>query len=192
MTAELALAQTRAWLVRAVIGLNLCPFAKAPWAKGRVRFVVSEATETDALLACLADELARLAASKEAEIETTLLIHPHVLGDFADYNDFLDAADGAVDELGLEGIVQVASFHPQYCFAGNRPEDIDNATNRSPFPMLHLLREASVTRAADSFPDADAIYEANIATMRRLGSDGWADLQQKCRDDAGAGAESPP
>lgn len=192
MNADAVVAETRAWLERAVIGLNLCPFAKAPHVKGRVRFVVSEATGTQALLAGLAEELERLAGADEGDIETTLLVHPQVLDDFADYNDFLGVAERAVTELGLEGVVQVASFHPRYCFAGSRPEDIDNATNRSPYPMLHLLREASVTRAADTFADASTIFETNIATMRRLGARGWAALQQQCRDDAASAAESSP
>lgn len=192
MNADLVLAETRAWLERAVIGLNLCPFAKAPYVRGRVHFVVCEASDAPALLARLVEELTLLAAADEGEIETTLLIHPQVLGDFAGYNDFLGSAESAVAALGLEGVVQVASFHPQYCFAGNRPGDIDNATNRSPYPMLHLLREAAVTRAVEAFADAATIFESNIATMRGLGVDGWAALQQRCRDDASSTAESSP
>jgi hypothetical protein len=192
LNADVVVAETRAWLERAVIGLNLCPFAKAPHVKRRVRFVVSEATDTEALLAGLVEELTRLAGADEGDIETTLLVHPRVLADFADYNNFLGTAESAVTGLGLEGVVQVASFHPQYCFAGSRPEDIDNATNRSPYPTLHLLREASVTRAVDAFADASTIFETNIATMRRLGAEGWAALQQQCRDDAASAAESSP
>ncbi|MDQ2928189.1 MAG: DUF1415 domain-containing protein [Caldimonas sp.] len=184
MSRDAAIAETRAWLARAVIGLNLCPFAKAPFAKSQIRYVASDAKDPQTLLAHLVDELKLLVDAPEANIETTLLIHPEVLGDFTDYNEFLGTAEGALEMLGLEGVIQVASFHPQYCFAGSRPDDIDNATNRSPYPTLHLLREASVERAVDAFPDAGAIFEANIATMQRLGAEGWAALQQQCRTDA--------
>jgi hypothetical protein len=170
------IAATRRWLERAVIGLNLCPFAKAVVVKQQVRWVVSTAKDTDALVADLARELERLAAADPQDVETTLLIHPEVLGDFADYNDFLEVADATVLALGLEGVLQVASFHPRYQFAGTGPEDIDNFSNRSPYPTLHLLREASVARAVESFPDAASIYETNIETLRRLGHEGWRRL----------------
>jgi hypothetical protein len=183
-TANLALAETRAWVDRVVIGLKLCPFAKAPQVKGLVRYVVSEARDAEVLLAVLADELKRLAWTSPDRVETTLLIHPHVLTDFADYNDFLDRADAAVAELGLEGVIQVASFHPRYRFAGSDADDLANATNRSPYPTLHLLREASIGRAVAAFPEAKAIFAVNIATLRRLGAEGWAALQARCREDA--------
>jgi len=179
-----AVAVTRAWVERAVIGLNLCPFAKAPQAKGQVRYALSEATEPDALLAELVDELKRLDATPAEQIETTLLIHPRVLTDFADYNDFLDRAEQAVAELDLEGVLQVASFHPHYRFAGTDDGDVSNASNRSPYPTLHLLREASIDRAVAAFPEAETIYEANIATLEQLGTEGWAALQRRCRADA--------
>jgi len=182
-----ALAETRAWVDRAVIGLNLCPFAKAPQVKGQVRYVVSTAQDPAALLADLITELERLAESKADKLETTLLVHPQVLGDFADYNDFIAIAEDTVAELDLEGVLQVASFHPQYQFEGTAPDDITNATNRSPYPTLHLIREESIDRAVDAFPEAETIYEVNMATMERLGPDGWAVLQQQCRDDAAAG-----
>jgi hypothetical protein len=182
-----ALAETRAWVDRAVIGLNLCPFAKAPQVKGQVRYVVSPASDPAALLADLITELERLAESKADTLETTLLVHPQVLGDFADYNDFIAIAEDTVAELDLEGVLQVASFHPQYQFEGTAPDDITNATNRSPYPTLHLIREESIDRAVDAFPEAERIYEVNMATMERLGADGWAALQQQCRDDAAAG-----
>jgi hypothetical protein len=185
-SAERIVAETRAWVERAVIGLNLCPFAKAPQVKGQVRYVASAATDVEGLLLQLVDELQRLAEDAQADVETTLLIHPHVLADFADFNDFLDLADRAVLELGLEGVLQVASFHPQYRFADSEPEDIGNATNRSPYPTLHLLREQSIDRAVEAFPDAEAIFEANIATLQRLGANGWAQLQRQCREDADA------
>ena len=178
------IAETRAWVDRAVIGLNLCPFAKAPQVKGLVRYAVSAATDPAALLADLIAELERLAESKPDKLETTLLIHPGVLADFADYNDFLEVAEDSVAELGLEGVIQVASFHPDYQFDGSQPDDIGNATNRSPYPTLHLIREESIARAVEAFPEAETIYEINIATLEALGADNWAALQQQCRDDA--------
>jgi hypothetical protein len=190
VTAELAIAETRAWVERAVIGLNLCPFAKAPQAKGRIRYVSSEATDVEALRADLTAELKLLASTPESRVETTLLIHPHVLGDFLDYNDFLGVAEDAVALLDLAGEIQVASFHPHYRFAGSEPDDPVNATNRSPYPTLHLLREAGISRAVAAFPEAASIFEANIATMRQLGAEDWATLQRRCHDDAVAAAVS--
>lgn len=181
---ELAIAETRAWVDRAVIGLNLCPFAKAPQVKGQVRYVATGAGDTEALLAVLMDELNLLAETPPDRIETTLLIHPQVMADFADYNEFLGLAEAVVAELGLEGVIQVASFHPQYRFAGSGADDLANATNRSPYPTLHLLREESIDRAVAAFPEAEAIFEANIATLERLGAEAWAELQARCRDDA--------
>ena len=178
-------AETRAWVERAVIGLNLCPFAKAPQAKGLVRYALSTATESEALMADLVAELQRLAESPPDRLETTLLIHPQVLTDFEDFNDFLDLAEAAVLALELEGVIQVASFHPDYRFADSEPDDPANATNRAPYPTLHLLREHSIERAAAAFPDAEAIFDTNIETMRRLGAEGWAVLQRACRADAG-------
>ena len=182
-----AVAETRAWVDRAVIGLNLCPFAKAPQVKGLVRYVVSLADDPAALLADLITELERLAESKPEQLETTLLIHPRVLGDFADYNDFLEVAEDTVAELDLEGVLQVASFHPDYQFEGTTPDDVTNATNRSPYPTLHLIREDSIDKAVAAFPDAEAIYEVNMATMEQLGAEGWAALQQQCKKDAAGG-----
>lgn len=167
---------TRRWLERAVIGLNLCPFAKAVVNKGQVRMVLSEATDEAALLAELGEELMRLRDTPADEVDTTLLVHPQVLADFLDYNDFLETADALVQELGLEGVLQVASFHPQYQFAGSEPDDIANHTNRSPWPTLHLLREDSVARAVDAFPDPDEIVERNIETLEKLGHAGWSAL----------------
>ena len=171
-----ALATTRRWLEQAVIGLNLCPFAKAVVVKEQVRFVLSDASTPDALLAQLGEELVLLRDTPAEEIDTTLLVHPQVLEDFLDYNDFLDQADALVEALDLEGVLQVASFHPHYQFAGSGPEDVENFTNRSPYPTLHLLREDSVARAVDAFPDPDAIVERNIATLRQLGVEGWRKL----------------
>ncbi|MGY0620158.1 DUF1415 domain-containing protein [Lysobacter sp. A378] len=173
MTHEDPITATRNWLQRAVIGLNLCPFAKAVQVKDQIRYVLSEADTPDALLEELAAELNWLNDTDPDVVDTTLLIHPRVLTDFYDYNDFLDQVDVAIDALGLEGEIQVASFHPDYQFAGSDIDDPANCTNRSPYPMLHLLREASVERAVDAFPDPDAIVERNIDTLEKLGVDGY-------------------
>lgn len=183
-TAALAEAETRAWVNRAVIGLNLCPFAKAPQVKGLVRYLVSPANEPEALLATLCDELRLLAEADPERIETTLIVHPGVLNDFEDYNDFLGAAEAAVAMLGYDGLLQVASFHPDYQFAGTAIGDVTNASNRSPHPTLHLLREESIDRAVAAFPDASAIFETNMATLEALGAAGWAELRAQCRRDA--------
>jgi hypothetical protein len=169
-------AATRVWLERAVIGLNLCPFAKAVLAKQQVRFVASDAGTPEALLSQLGEELLLLRDTPPDQVDTTLLIHPGVLTDFLDYNDFLGQADALVEALGLEGVLQVASFHPCYQFAGSEPDAVENFTNRSPYPTLHLLREDSVSRAVDAFPDPDAIVERNMAALRELGVDGWRRL----------------
>lgn len=169
-------ADTRRWLERAVIGLNLCPFAKAVVAKGQVRFVLSDASTRSALLAELGEELLLLRDTPAERIDTTLLIHPQVLGDFLDYNDFLDDADALVETLELDGVLQVASFHPDYRFADSEADAVENFTNRAPYPTLHLLREDSVSRAVDAFPDPDAIVQRNVETLRVLGVDGWRKL----------------
>jgi uncharacterized protein len=169
VTSSDAIAETRAWIERAVIALGLCPFAKSVYDSGRVAFVVSPARTANALLADLERELRRLSRATPEDIETTVLIHPYVLASFFDYNDFLDVADAAVDRLDLTGVLQIASFHPGYQFAGTAPDDVTNYTNRSPYPMLHLLREESVERAVDAYPGAERIPERNIETMRRLG-----------------------
>ena len=169
-------AATRRWLERAVIGLNLCPFAKAVYVKQQVRFVLSDATTPEALLEELAEELVLLRDTPAEQIDTTLIVHPDVLGDFLDYNDFLDNADAAVEALDLAGVLQVASFHPDYRFAGTADEDIGNYTNRAPYPTLHLIREASIDRAVEAFPDADVIVQRNLSTLEKLGHDGWGRL----------------
>src|SRR5690606_15327638 len=150
------------------IGLNLCPFAKAVQAKQQVRYVVSSATSGNELLDALAEEMHRLVATDADEVDTTMLIHPLVLQDFLDFNDFLGLADDLVEELGYAGTLQVASFHPRYQFAGTSPDDPGNASNRSPYPVLHLLREDSVDRAVAAFPEAETIYEKNIRTLEEL------------------------
>ena len=159
-----------------MIGLNLCPFAKSVYVKQQVRFVLSDASTPEALLEQLAEELLLLRDTPASEIDTTLLVHPDVLQDFLDYNDFLDNADAAVEALDLGGILQVASFHPAYQFAGTAPQDISNYTNRAPYPTLHLLREDSVSRAVAAFPEADSIVDRNIETLDKLGIEGWEKL----------------
>ncbi len=166
-------ALTRAWVAEAVIGLNLCPFAKSVYVKDQIRYVVSHADNEADLAQQLLAELQHLQAADPELLDTTLLIHPRVLQDFYDYNNFLDSADQVLEDAGLDGIMQIASFHPQYQFADAGPDDIDNYTNRSPFPVLHLLRESSIDRAVAAFPEASAIFERNIATMRDLGLNGW-------------------
>ncbi|MBB1115682.1 DUF1415 domain-containing protein [Stenotrophomonas sp. W1S232] len=170
------IAATRNWLEKAVIGLNLCPFAKAVYVKNQVRLVLSDATTPEALVEQLAEELLLLRDTPAEEIDTTLIIHPEVLTDFLDYNDFLDNADAAVEALDLGGILQVASFHPDYQFDGTHPDDPSNYTNRAPYPTLHLLREDSVERAVAAFPDPDVIVERNIATLDKLGAEGFKRL----------------
>lgn len=186
-----AQAETLAWIERAVIGLNLCPFARAVRSKQQIRCVVSEATDASRLLCALCDEAQRLIDTDPAVLDTTLLVHPHMLRDFGEYNDFLDLAEAALHAMGCDGVLQLASFHPDYLFAGTEPDDPSNATNRSPHPTLHLLREASVARAVQAFPDAEAIYEVNMRTMRELGAAGWRALQAACRQDA-ADVAAPP
>jgi len=170
------IAETRKWLEQIVIGLNLCPFAKAVYVKDQVRFVLSDATTPEALVEELAEELILLRDTPAEQIDTTLIVHPDVLTDFLDYNDFLDNADAAIEALDLQGILQVASFHPQYQFAGAAPDDVSNYTNRAPYPTLHLLREDSVERAVAAFPDPDVIVERNIETLDKLGIEGWTRL----------------
>ena len=170
------IAETRRWLERAVIGLNLCPFSKAVHVRGQIRWVLSDATTSDALLETLGEELLLLRDASADAVDTTLLIHPQALNDFLDYNDFLETADALVESLGLDGVLQVASFHPDYQFAGNAPDDVENCTNRSPYPTLHLLREDSVSRAVEAFPDPGVIVERNVETLRKLGVEGWRKL----------------
>ena len=172
-------ADIRRWLERAVIGLNLCPFAKAVYAKEQVRIVISDASTASALLEQLGEELVLLRDTPATQTDTTLLVHPQVLGDFLDYNDFLDTADALVEALQLEGVLQVASFHPDYQFAGTAPDDAENLTNRAPYPCLHLLREDSVARAVAAYPEPDSIIERNIKTMQALGAEGFAALLNK-------------
>jgi hypothetical protein len=189
---ESAIVATRAWVDQAVIGLNLCPFAKAPQVKGQVRYVLSDAMTKAALLTDLVAELQHLATAQPDALETTLLVHPRVLTDFSDFNDFLDEADAALAGLALDGQLQIASFHPQYRFAGTDADDVTNATNRSPYPTLHLLRETSVDRAVQAYPEAALIFERNMDTLRELGSDGWNALQSRWLPSAANSVEAPP
>jgi hypothetical protein len=175
-SAEALVDATRHWLEAAVIGLNLCPFAKAVHVKRQIRWAVTGASTAKALLAELHRELALLADADPRTIDTTLLIHPRALPDFIDYRFFLDDAQRLLRKLGYEGTLQLASFHPDYEFADAAPDDVSNHTNRSPHPMLHLLREASIDRAVAAYPDAEAIYGRNIETLRRLGHEGWRRL----------------
>ncbi|MGB9110571.1 MAG: DUF1415 domain-containing protein [Telluria sp.] len=169
-------AATRRWLERAVIGLNLCPFAKSVYVKEQVRYVVSPARTPEDLLETLMNELQDLADADPEKIDTTLIIHPFVLDDFLDFNEFLDVADAAVEDMRLDGELQVASFHPDYQFADTDRNDISNYTNRAPYPILQLLREESIDRAVEAFPEAETIFEKNIETMEALGHEGWDKL----------------
>jgi hypothetical protein len=167
---------TRRWLQIAVVGLGLCPFAEGVYRGNRLRLRISEQRSASGLLEDLREELLGLSKAAPSECETTLLIHPWVLNDFTEYNEFLDACEALVAELDLVGEIQVASFHPLYQFAGTQADDIENYTNRSPFPMLHLLREDSVERAVAAVGDAEEIYLRNIRTLRALGHAGWQKL----------------
>jgi hypothetical protein len=171
------IADTVAWLERAVIGLNLCPFAKSVHVKGQVHYAVSRATDPQALLEDLIYELKELLAQKQSARDTTLFIAPECLQDFLDFNDFLADADQALVDLELDGILQIASLHPQYQFAGTADDDITNFTNRSPYPTLHVLREDSIDRAVAAFPNPETIFETNMRTLTDLGLAGWTALQ---------------
>jgi hypothetical protein len=164
------IAETSDWVERFVIGLGLCPFATEPHRAGRVRYVESSARSSKALLSDLRRELTDLARVEPASVETTLLIHPFVLSDFLEFNAFLDLADVALVEGGLVGTIQIASFHPEYQFAGVAPDDVANATNRSPYPMLHLIREESITRALDGYGEGEDIPRRNVQLLRELGA----------------------
>lgn len=176
MNKETVIAHTQEWLEKAVIGLGLCPFAKAVHVKKQVRYVVSNARTPDALLAELMTELRHLQDSYPLVTDTTLLIHPYVLTDFLDYNDFLDTVDIVTSEPEFDYAFQVASLHPQYQFAGTEVDDIENYSNRAPYPTLHLLREDSVDKAVAAFPDADLIADRNIEMLKKLGHEGWEAL----------------
>ena len=176
VSAEVMVQDTLRWLERAVIGLNLCPFAKSVHVKGRVHCAVSGAADLEALRDDLLNELHNLVALEPSVRDTTVLVVQNLLQDFYDYNDFLNVADDCLLALDLEGVIQIASFHPHYQFAGTDEDDITNFTNRSPYPTLHLIREASIDRAVAAFPNAEDIFETNMTTMNQLGLQGWQDL----------------
>ncbi|WP_236105600.1 DUF1415 domain-containing protein [Pandoraea fibrosis] len=184
---EAVIAATRHWLTRAVIGLNLCPFAKAVHVKDQIRYVVSAARDMEGALLDLERELQGLAEAAPQEIDTTLLILPYALLDFHEYNDALFFAERMLKQLHLEGELQIASFHPDYQFEGTTPDDAENYTNRSPYPILHLLRESSIDRAVEAFPEAETIFERNEALMRKMGVAGYhAWMAQPAEDEDGA------
>jgi hypothetical protein len=178
--AKNAIARFRCWIERVVIGLNLCPFARKPYEDDRVRYVVSDASEPGLLLADLERELDLLHEAGAGNTETTLLIHPHVLLDFLDYNDFFNVVEELLKQGGYTGEFQVASFHPDYCFAGAEADDAENYTNRSPYPALHILREASIEQALEGFSAPDLIPERNIRTMEKLGAERMRAILAEC------------
>ncbi len=173
---DIVIADTVRWLERAVIGLNLCPFAKGVHIKGQIHYAVSQAQDAEAVAHDLHRELEALAEANPAQRDTTLLILPQVFEDFLDFNDFLEVADAMIDELELGGILQVASFHPRFQFEGTDVDDVTNCTNRAPYPTLHLLREDSIDQAVQAYPDAEIIYERNMQTLEDLGIEAWLDL----------------
>ena len=188
--AAIVLQDTVRWLERAVIGLNLCPFAKGVHGKGQIHYVVSTATEGSQLLQELGDELKALAEISPEERDTTLLIAPACFPDFLDFNDFLELADQLLNALDLEGVLQIASFHPAFQFGGTTVDDVTNCTNRAPYPTLHLLREDSIDRAVAAFPEAETIYERNMQVLEEMGAEGWQALDVGARCPV-AHAESP-
>lgn len=186
-TNDAIIAATRDWVERAVIGLNLCPFAKAVERRGQVRYVVSQATREEELLADLRTELLHLSATPADVTDNTLLIHPNVLQEFFGFQTFLARADAAVRKAKLDGVIQVASFHPEYQFADTAPDDLGNLTNRAPYPTLHLLRETSIEQAVKTYSAAETIYERNQATLNTLGRAGWEKLGIKPASSPAAG-----
>jgi hypothetical protein len=181
LTEKQIIAYTSAWVEQVVIGLNLCPFAKPVHTKGQIDYFLSHARDETTLAADLRLAMQRLIASTPDSMDTCLLIHPWVLSDFFDYNNFLNIADEILDELELIGVLQIASFHPHYQFAGTTEDDVTNCTNRSPFPMLHLLREESLDKATAALPDANVIVDRNLNTMITLGHEGWNRLQSQLK-----------
>ena len=180
-TERIAIEDTQLWLSRAVVGLNLCPFAKAVMAKGQVRSVVCHDSDPQTCLELLRDEMLHLANAPADAVDTTLVIAPFLCPDFLDFNDFLEPADRLLESLDLDGVLQIADFHPHYQFAGTQPGDVENRSNQSPYPTLHLLREDSVSRAVEAFPDAALIYARNITLLREMGEAGWQALEMRAR-----------
>lgn len=161
--------RTLDWLDRIVIGLNLCPFAASVRREGSVRLAVCESSDEATLAKDLLAELDLLQQTGEAEISTTLLVFPRAFHRFDSYWQFYELAENLLLEAGLEGVIQLASFHPDYCFEGEPAQDVSHFTNRSPYPMLHLIREQQLERVLAQYPDPEAIPDRNIATLRRLG-----------------------
>ena len=191
---DIVIADTVRWLEKAVIGLNLCPFAKSVHVKGQIHYVVSQATDAEGVAMDLHRELEALAEISPEKRDTTLLILPHALQDFLDFNDFTELADDLVEELDLGGILQVASFHPMFQFEGTDVDDVTNCTNRAPYPTLHLIREDSIDKAVEAFPEAEMIYERNMQVLQEMGIEGWLDLDVGARcpiaaRDVGAAAQ---
>ena len=170
---QMAIADTVNWLEKAVICLNLCPFAKGVHVKDQIHYTVSDAEDAEGVAQALYQELEALAEANPDKRDTTLLILPYALHDFLDFNDFLELADDMVEALDLGGILQVASFHPQFQFDGTDVDDVSNCTNRTPYPTLHLLREDSIDNAVEAFPEAEEIFERNIDVLEKLGKSGW-------------------
>jgi len=191
---DIVIADTVRWLEKAVIGLNLCPFAKSVHVKGQIHYVVSQATDAEGVAIDLHRELEALAEISPEKRDTTLLILPHALQDFLDFNDFTELADDLVEELDLGGILQVASFHPMFQFEGTDVDDVTNCNNRAPYPTLHLIREDSIDKAVEAFPEAEMIYERNMQVLQEMGIEGWLDLDVGARcpiaaRDVGAAAQ---
>jgi hypothetical protein len=184
--AALFVRDTVQWLERAVIGLNLCPFAKGVHVKGQVHYALTLADNPEQVLHCLQSELSALVAASPEVRDTTLLVVPHCLNDFLDFNDFVGLAEALLEEMGLDGTLQIASFHPQFQFGGTTADDVTNCTNRSPYPTLHLLREESIDRAVEVFPEAETIFERNMEVLRDLGMEGWSALNVGPGASAGA------
>lgn len=185
---DIVIADTVRWLEKAVIGLNLCPFAKGVHTKGQIHYVVSQATDAEGVAMDLHRELEALAEISPEKRDTTLLILPQAMQDFLDFNDFTELADDLVEELDLGGILQVASFHPMFQFEGTDVDDVTNCTNRAPYPTLHLLREDSIDKAVEAFPEAEMIYERNMQVLQDMGIEGWLDLDLAARCPAAAPA----
>lgn len=179
MDVDVVYGRTTRWIADVVIGLNLCPFARRPFENGLIRYTMTTAKDVGELRELLSRELRSLADTPPGEVETAFVIHPYVLNAFRDYNDFVAGTEDLIAEMGLEGVIQIAGFHPQYQFAGTKPDDVENYTNRSPYPMLHLLREASITRVNDDPDKVAGIPERNIATMRRLGREKILEMLRK-------------
>jgi uncharacterized protein len=173
---KIAIEDTQKWLLEAVVGLNLCPFAKSVVVKDMVRYRVCASAKPADVLAMLREELQHLAEADPDKLDTTLLIAPNALLDFLDFNDFLADCDDVLMDLELDGVLQVADFHPLYQFGGTDVDDVENFTNRTPYPTLHLLREASIDKAVEAYPDASLIFERNIEVLNKLGLEGWTKL----------------